>query len=114
MEGQLKNQLVKYRDVSLNLKTALSNNNYDILSELMDNRENIIENIETLTYTKEDFNVCCEELDLVKLDEELRIMLNSGLNEVRDEINKLSMHKSARKSYNSKISVDPIYFSKKI
>lgn len=114
MNEQLKLELTAYKEASLNIKTAIENQNIGVLKELMEKRQSIIEVINELEYSRQDFSDCCNELGLVSLEKELKSLVENKLEDTKDHIEKLAMHKNARKSYNSKISVDSLYFNKKL
>jgi hypothetical protein len=114
MNLQLSVQLIKYRDITLELISSVENENYDFLDDLLNHRETVILDINTLKYTEEEFKAACQELKILFLQDNLNKLINYKKDKVRHELDSLSSNKSAQKSYNKNFSVDSIFFNKKI
>jgi hypothetical protein len=114
MENQLKEQLLDYRGTTLKLIKALEEENYEVLDELLSERQKFLDNLSLISHTKDELSEVYSELELLKLDKGLTELMRGKLDEVRNNINKLAESKSARKSYNQKLNVDALYLNKKI
>jgi len=110
----LKAHLMEYKEITLALIKALEEDNIDELDLLLENRQDLINHIETYEYDKEVFKDLCINLKIIPLQSKLSTMLNEKKSEVKEEIDKLVELKSVSKSYNKRFSVDSIYFNKKI
>jgi hypothetical protein len=114
MEDQVIEELGRYRNLSLRLIEELQRENYDVLDKLLIERQEIIDRCILINYPKEKFQELMDELGLQSLDIEIKELMASKRDEVKGMINKLADQRNAHKSYNSKFSVDSIYFNKKL
>lgn len=114
MDIQLKEELINYKDATIMLIKALEEHKFDSLEVLLEKRQGFINNINSRSYTKGEFIELSSELELSKLEDRLIKLMNEKLEETKKSINEFSKSKSARKSYNNKFSVDPLYYNKKI
>lgn len=114
MENRLNDELGNYEMVTLNLIEALEEGNYDLLDDLLEEREMIINNINDISYTKDEFVSLCTKFKMVLLQEKLTTLINEKRKEIKRAIDKLNEHKSANRSYNNKLSVDSLYINKKL
>ncbi len=63
--NKLKEQLINYRELTLEIIQILEKEDYDAPKDLLNERQNIINNINKLSYTKEEFKNINYELDLM-------------------------------------------------
>ncbi len=66
--NKLKEQLINYRELTLEIIQTLEKGDYDAPKELLNERQNIINNISKLSYTKEEFKNIDYELDLMLVE----------------------------------------------
>lgn len=110
----LRKELEAYKKYTLELINALEEEKIDSLSNILDNREKTIENMDKLEYSKEDFKNIAIELEIIALQEKLKNLMNNKRLDVKDKINNILNNKTANKSYKRTSAVDSLYFNKKI
>lgn len=114
MINQLNIELNNFKSATLRLIKALQEENYEVLDELLSERQECIDKLNSINHTRSEISVAYTELELMELEEQLTELMKVKLHETEDNINELVKSKSARKSYNSKFNVDSIYVNKKI
>lgn len=110
----LDEELIKYKDLTLELITSVEKEEYDNLDNLLTNRQNVIEQINELTYSKEEFLYLCKKLDILVLNQKLIKITNQKKTSIRNHMDELRVSQSANKSYTKKFAVDAVFFNKKI
>lgn len=110
----LKEELTKYKDLTLELINSVEKEDYDSLDSLLADRQNVIDTIDELTYSKEEFLYLCKNLDILVLNQKLIKISNQKKSEIRKHIDELRVSKNANKSYNKRFAVDSVFFNKKI
>lgn len=114
MNIQLKQSLEEFKTITIGLIEIIEKDDFEALEGLLLNRQQKIDEMDKMTYSKEEFTTLCSEYQILRLQERLTTLMNEKRFEVRNEINKLTDMKSANKSYNKRFNVDSIYFNKKI
>ena len=114
MGDRLREELEIFKEITIKLINALNKESYDELNILFQDRQKVIDVIENLTYSKQEFIQLCEDSKITQLQEELEKRMNHKQVALKLEIDKFSHSKTANKSYNNKFAVDSIYFSKKL
>ncbi len=71
---KLKENLIKYRDLTLNIIEALEREDYDIPEKFLEERQSIINEINNLPHTKEEFKSINNELDLILLEKNFKLL----------------------------------------
>ncbi|HDK7138028.1 flagellar protein FliT [Clostridium botulinum] len=99
---KLKENLIKYRDLTLNIIEALEREDYDIPEKFLEERQSIINEINNLPHTKEEFKSINNELDLILLEKKLQTVMLKRKVELKQKINNALESKEATKSYNMK------------
>lgn len=110
----LRDKIKELRDVSIEMKNSLDKEDYDGMEMFLNKRQEIIDYLMKLEYSKDDFAQLCEEYKIVELQEEIKQRIIIKKDEIKNEIKKLSMSKNAAKSYNKKFAADAIFFNKRI
>ncbi|AVQ44417.1 TPA: flagellar protein FliT [Clostridium sporogenes] len=100
--NKLKEQLIKYRELTLDLIQILEKGDYDAPKKLLDERQAIINNINKFSYTKEEFRNINYELDLMLVEKKLQTIMLKRKAELKQKLNNASETKEATKSYNMK------------
>ncbi|ACA56133.1 flagellar protein FliT [Clostridium botulinum] len=100
--NKLKEQLINYRELTLEMIQILEKEDYDAPKELLNERQNIINNINRLSYTKEEFKNINDELDLMLVEKKLQVIMLKRRAELKQKLNNASDSKEAAKSYNMK------------
>lgn len=114
MVENLRIQLEKFKETTLQLIKKVENSEIEDLDELLNKRQIIIEAIDKLNYSQEEFKALLKALDILTLQKKLLDLMNKKKIDLRNEMQKISEVKNANKSYHSRVSLDPVYFNKKI
>lgn len=110
----LKEKLIEYKSITLELITNVENEGYDNLDKLLISRQNVMDEIDNITYSKEEFLCLCKELDILVLNQKLIKTTKEKKAGILKKIDELKTSKTANKSYNKRFAVDSIFFNKKI
>lgn len=111
---ELDKYLLNYREMSLKIIAELEKDNFDNLEKLINDRQGIIDNISKLNYSSEDFASIAEKLELTKIENKMRLLMQEKRNKAKRELDGLNNSKQARKNYTKGFQVDSIFFNKKI
>ena len=112
--NKLKDELDIYQKITRNLLKSLEEEDYDALDGLLSDRESVISSINAMSYSKDEFNKICSELEIVLLQDNLTQEMHKKSKEVKNAISDLAKRKSANKSYNNKFNVDALYINKEL
>lgn len=110
----LEEKLIEYKNLTLQLIANVENEDYDSLDKLLTSRQNVMDEIDSIEYSKEKFLALCKKLDILVLNQKLIKITKEKEANVRKNINGLRTSKTANKSYNKKFAVDSVFFNKKI
>ncbi|NFS08523.1 flagellar protein FliT [Clostridium botulinum] len=99
---KLKENLIKYRDLTLNIIEALEREDYDVPEKFLEERQSIINEINKLSYTKEEFKSINDELDLMLLEKKLQTIMLKRKVELKQKLNNTLENKEATKLYSMK------------
>lgn len=110
----LRQYLIRFKDLTINLINCLEKEEYEDLEVLFNDRQTVIDDISKLSYSKENFKAITNELQIMPLQQKLTMLMNQRRGEVKQELDKMSASKTASKSYNTKHNVDALFFNKKI
>lgn len=111
---EIKNCLSKYKEITLKLIKQLEIEDYDSLEGLLDSRQGFIDEISKMSYSKEDMNKIYEELQIQQLQDQLHFVMNEKKQEVKDNIDSLSINKVAKDKYTNGFKADYYFLNKKI
>ncbi|MBU3176441.1 flagellar protein FliT [Clostridium estertheticum] len=111
---ELTEQLVGFKQVTIELIRALQQDKIDKLDGLLDNRQSFIENMEKLQYTTEEFASICDELDILKVQHELLELMQAKREDTKEELNKIQLTRNANNNYNKSFYINSSMFNKKI
>ncbi|MCM8710962.1 flagellar protein FliT [Clostridium sp. SYSU_GA19001] len=114
MVFQLREALNNYRSITIKLIEELEKDNYDALETLLSDRQMLIEQMNKINYSANEFKSICNELQILMLQEKLTKLMNIKRTYVKDKLDKFSARKTANRSYSKRFSVDALYFNKKI
>ncbi|EKX81223.1 hypothetical protein CFSAN001628_001752 [Clostridium botulinum CFSAN001628] len=73
--NELRNKLIKFREITLNIIDSLEKEDYDTPEKLLGQRDNIIKEINNLNYKKEEFKKIDEELELLLIEKKLQNLM---------------------------------------
>lgn len=106
--------LTCYNNITIKLIELVENEQYDILDQLINDRQKLIENMKKINYTKEEFKHICGKFKMLIIEQKLNSLMNQQKAKLRSELNKISISKNANKTYKRGYAVDSIFFNKKI
>lgn len=110
----LRDKLKEFKDITIELIANIEKEDYAKLDELLSNREQIINAIDKIDYTKEEFLKLSKELDILVLQQKLTKLTNEKKANLQHNIENLSTSQTASKSYGKRYAVDSVFFNKKI
>lgn len=113
MDNLLYEALNDYKIKSQNIYEAVKFENYDELDELLTKRQNIIDNITSMSYAKEDFVQACVELNVVQMDDSINKLMSVRKEEIKNQIIHLKIGKLANNNYIHNSYKDSILLNKK-
>lgn len=111
---ELTQELVGFKQVTIELIRALKQDEINKLDDLLDNRQRSIVNMEKLEYTAEEFANICDELDILKVQHELLELMKEKKEDTKEELNKIQLTRNANNNYNKSFYVNSSMFNKQI
>ncbi|MBU3126677.1 hypothetical protein [Clostridium tagluense] len=111
---ELTEQLVQFKQVTMQLILALKLDEIYKIDDLLDSRQRSIENMEKLQYTTEEFANICDELDILKVQHELLELMQEKKESTKEELNKIQTTRNANNNYNKSFYVNSSMFNKQI
>lgn len=114
MDQQLKEALIEYKDHTIKLIEALEKEDFDSLEPLLSLRQEKIDVMDRMEYSKNEFVDICSDLNIVNIEQKCSNLLLQKRDELKSNINKFTEAKSANRSYRATYSVDSLFFNKKI
>lgn len=111
---ELKRQLEVYNSDTLKLIESLEKEDYDVLEGLLNKRQQTIDNISKLDYTKQEFSEVAEELKILEHQKRLSDLMTRKRDDVKEELNKISNAKNASHMYNKRMYSNSRVFNKTI
>jgi hypothetical protein len=100
--NELRNKLIKFREITLNIIDSLEKEDYDSPERLLEERENIIKEINNLDYQKEEFKKIDKELELLVIEKKLQNLMVEKKVKIKLKLKKASENKEANKNYSIK------------
>ncbi len=114
MGENLTQALLQYRNCTLDLILSMEKEDYDSLEDILNNRQAIIDNINNIPHTVEEFAKTADNLEILILQKKLDDLTKKKRGKVRTELDKLSETKNANKTYNNRFYGNSILLNKKI
>ena len=111
---ELTKELVQFKQVTIELIKVLQQDEIYKLDALMDSRQTIIENMEKLQYTTEEFTNICNELDIIDIQHKLLELMQVKKESTKEELNKIQQTKNANNNYNKSFYMNSGILNKKI
>ncbi|WP_409068665.1 flagellar protein FliT [Clostridium sp. FAM 1755] len=99
---ELRNKLIKFREITLNIIDSLEKEDYDSPENLLEERENITKEISNLNYKKEEFKIIGEELELLLIEKKLQSIMIEKRSKIKLKLKKALDNKEANKNYSTK------------
>ena len=110
----LYNELQSYKDITINMIECLEKEDIEGFEHLLGKRQYIIDIIDKLGYTRDEFTSIYNELDIQKLQRKCDDMMKKKLKETKGEFVKMSDSLNVNTRYYNSSSVDSIFVNKKI
>ena len=111
---ELTQELVRFKQITIELIRALQQNEIHKLDDLLNSRQMLIEDMEKLEYTTEEFADICNELDIINIQQELLQLMKIKREDAKEELNKIQITKNANNNYNKSFYANLGIFNKKI
>ncbi|MCB2310036.1 hypothetical protein LGL55_02740 [Clostridium tagluense] len=111
---ELTQQLAQFKQVTIELIRALQQDEIYKLDDLLDSRQIVIENMEKIQYTTEEFTDTCNELNILKVQQELLELMQAKKENTKDELNKIQITKNVNNNYNKSFYANSSMFNKQI
>lgn len=89
--------LEEYRDLTLNLIDKAKND--EELSDLINKRDNILKEFDEADYSKEEFKKIVKEFNILKLDNELQLIVKKEMVKIKKKIENIRATRVARDGY---------------
>lgn len=104
----------EYKNITEKIKDSLVNEKYEEINELLNERAEIIKNIDKLNYEKDEFVSAANAMKLFDLEKEINVMLKGKKDEFERKYTNIRKSKTAASMYRKKFNINPFYISKKI
>jgi uncharacterized protein YdcH (DUF465 family) len=91
--------LEEYKKITLDLIEKIKQDN-DEFEELIDKRSEVLENIKNLNFSSEEFKKIVNDLDLLRLDEELVRLMKVEQVKIKSKMDVIKRGRQAAKNYN--------------
>lgn len=111
---ELTQELMQFKKVTIELIEALQQEQVNKLDNLLDSRQIVIENMEKLQYTSEEFTDICNGLDILNIQHKLLELMQQSKEDTKRELNKIQLIKNANSNYNKSFYDNAGTFNKQI
>ncbi|MBZ9636024.1 hypothetical protein [Clostridium sp. FP1] len=112
--NELTQKLVQFKQVTMELIRVLQQDEINKSDVLLDSRQMLIEDMEKLQYTTEEFADICNELDILKVQHELLELMQLKKEDTKQELNRIQIIKNANNNYNKSFYANSSMFNKQI
>lgn len=112
MKLDLKKGMENLKNITCELIDKLEHDNYDDLENLMDKRQNLLDDLKELNYTKEQYLELAQEFEIIQLQNKLSKMMGEKKHKLKQKIDNISKKRVVTKGYSKHIGAS--IFSKKI
>lgn len=110
----IKKHLEKFKDITLQLICRVKEDDFDSVDVLMEERQKIIDNIDSVEFSQDKFVNIAKELNIIEYDKELEKIIIEKKAKIKEEMGKIITNRNANTSYNKKFYSNSTIFSKKI
>lgn len=111
---ELTQKLVQFKQVTIELIRALQRDEINKLDALLNSRQMLIEDMEKLQYTTEEFTSICNEIDILNIQQELSELMQAKKDDTKEQLNKVQITKNANNNYNKSFYANSGVFNKQI
>lgn len=112
--SELKQMLVQFKQVTIELIKVLKQDEIYKLDGLLNSRQMVIEDMEKLQYTTDEFTKICNELDIISMEQELSELMLEKKDSTKEELSKIQLTKNANNNYNKSFYANSGTFNKQI
>jgi hypothetical protein len=113
-KDKLKIKLIDFKELTEKLLNSIEKELIDSIDELFLKRQGVIDDINKLQYSDEEFKNICLELNIVALSKQLEQTVMKKRTETIEKMNNLKEQSAANRSYAQNSSVNRSFFSTKI
>lgn len=110
----IKELLEKYNKLNIDSIEAVEKDDVEKLNILLKEKDLIIEKIDNLNYTADEFKRYAQEIDLVNVENQLERVIREKQKYVKEKIKSTAVSKSAVGAYSSANFINSGMFNKKI
>lgn len=115
MDEKLNEFLTEYKALTIKIIEKLNKAEYDNeVDELFNGRQELINNINKLSYEGQAFRDIVGKLQLMEAENSLNELINTKKHEIQMHMADLKKGKNARNAYSKRFNVGAVYMSKKI
>lgn len=105
--------LNQYKNMTIKIIECLENDKFSDMQLLIEAREDIIDGIKNSEYTQEEFKQLCSNLDLINLEHQLNVLINTKKSSIKEKLDKSIKRSQVNDCYN-KMQTGSFIFSKKV
>ena len=96
----LNEELNKFKNISLDLKSAIEEYELEVIEELLSKREDVMKAVYKDGFAKEQVTAKARELGVLQLEEDLKLLMIQKRNEAKEHLNSGVKNKQAYNTYN--------------
>lgn len=100
MEGNIRKILTEYRDCTVQIVNVLQKDRLEALDELIEKRQQLVDEALNTTFIKEEAKLINEELQLQQLQDEMNELMLKKMNLIKNKIQQIAKSKTANNVYN--------------
>lgn len=100
MEENIRKTLTQYRDCTLQIIDILEKDDFESLEELIQKRQQVVDEVTKTTCMKEEMKLIYEELRLQQLQEKLKELMFKKIALAKDQFKEIAKKKTANNVYN--------------
>lgn len=112
--SKLEEMLNNFTAITRKFIISLEQDNFDNAELYMKKREEIIKQLRSLEYTKDEFKSIVDKTELVQLDIQLETLLKENIASVKEKIRDFNISKEAYINYNKFAGRTPTFINQKI
>lgn len=112
--NELVEKLNQFKNITIDIIKCVESEEYDSLDGLIENRASIINDMDKLSFKKEEFEAVCNELQIPSYQDKLNQLMKSKMYIIKQKIKKVNISKNVNINYTKGGYVDSLFFSKKI
>lgn len=109
----LKEYLLRYKEITLEAIECLKKDEIEEVETLIHNRENLIEDMKKIQYSKEQFKNICSEYNLVEHEKELFNTMNEKKVEVKRKIDESIKGRNVKNQYNT-VAAKAVFLAREV